>query len=94
MVLGFAARRFYPAGNSKVAKRVDDKSVWSIVCLFIKKEFRNAGVSVKLIKAAAEYVKKKGGRIVEGYPIEPTTEKFPGHVCVHRVGFRLFESWI
>ena len=63
--------------NSKVARPVDDKPVWSIVCLYIRKEFRNAGLSVNLLKAAAKYVKDNGGKIVEGYPIDPTSKKFP-----------------
>lgn len=46
----------------------NDKSIWSIVCLFIAKSNRNQGISIKMLKAAADYAKKKGAKIVEGYP--------------------------
>jgi GNAT superfamily N-acetyltransferase len=63
--------------NSRVAARVDSKPVWSVVCLFISREHRNRGVSVALLRAAADYAKKKGGRIVEGYPVEPKQDPMP-----------------
>lgn len=63
--------------RSRVLKRLDDEPVWSIVCLFIAKPYRRKGVSVELLKAAARYVRKRGGRIVEGYPVEPRTRAMP-----------------
>jgi GNAT superfamily N-acetyltransferase len=71
-------RETFPAfERSRVLKRIDAKPVWSIVCLFIDREFRKKGVSVKILKAAVEYAKKKGAKIVEGYPIEPKKGKWP-----------------
>lgn len=73
-----APRETYPAlERSRVLKRIDDKPVWSIVCLFIAKPYRRKGVSVELLKAAAEYVRKRGGKIVEGYPVEPRKDEMP-----------------
>lgn len=67
-----APREAYPAlERSRVLKRVDDKPVWSVVCFFVAKEFRGKGVASALLKAAVEHAKKRGARIVEGYPIEP-----------------------
>src|SRR5437773_1288091 len=63
--------------RSRVLKRLDDKPVWSIVCLFIAKPYRRKGVSIELLKAAADYVRKRGGKIVEGYPIEPRAGAMP-----------------
>jgi GNAT superfamily N-acetyltransferase len=57
--------------RSRILKRVDDKPVWSVVCFFVAKAFRGKGVSVGLLEAAVDYVRKQGGRIVEGYPVEP-----------------------
>jgi GNAT superfamily N-acetyltransferase len=56
--------------RSRILKPVDEQPVWSIVCFFIAKEHRRKGLSVKLLKAAIEYVRQRGGRIVEGYPVE------------------------
>jgi GNAT superfamily N-acetyltransferase len=58
-------------------KRIDDQPVWSIVCLFIARPYRRKGVSVELVKAAADYVRKRGGKIVEGYPVEPRKDEMP-----------------
>jgi GNAT superfamily N-acetyltransferase len=64
-----APREVFPAlERSRVLKRVDDKPVWSVVCFFVAKPFRRKGVTVKLLRAAIEHVKRQGGRIAEGYP--------------------------
>ena len=57
--------------RSRYFKPVDDRQAWSISCLFVAKTFRAKGVSVQLLKAVVAHVKKKGGKIVEGYPVEP-----------------------
>jgi GNAT superfamily N-acetyltransferase len=76
--VSLAPREEFPVlENSRVAARVDSKPVWSVVCLFIAREHRNRGVSVALLRAAADYAKKKGGRIVEGYPVEPKQDPMP-----------------
>jgi predicted GNAT family acetyltransferase len=63
--------------NSRVLKRIDEEPVWSIPCFFIKKEFRRKGISSDILKGAIEYCKRKGVKIIEGYPVEPYTEKMP-----------------
>jgi len=67
---------FSALARSRVLKPVDDQPVWSIVCFFIAKEYRHRGLSVALLKAAIEYVKKNGGKIVEGYPIDPKKKDY------------------
>ena len=61
--------------NSRVLAPVDDKPVWSVTCLFIAKEFRRQGVSTELLKAAVKHVKKSGGKIIEGYPVDATKKQ-------------------
>jgi len=68
---------FTGLSRSRVLKPVDDRPVWSITCLFVKKPYRRRGVSVKLIEAAVEFARKRGAQIVEGYPTAPTMEKTP-----------------
>ena len=75
--ISVAPREQFPRlERSRNLKPVDDKKVWSVVCLFIAKPYRAKGVSIALLKAAAEYVRRKGGKIVEGYPVEPN-DKWP-----------------
>ena len=64
-------RSQYPKlAHSSTLKPVDDQEVWSITCFFVEKKHRHHGITVELLKAAAEYVKDQGGKIVEGYPID------------------------
>jgi GNAT superfamily N-acetyltransferase len=73
-----APREHFPSlENSRILKPVDEKPVWSISCLFVEKNYRNKGVSIKLLQGAIEFVKRQGGKIVEGYPTEPKKDRVP-----------------
>lgn len=73
-----APRETFPKlERSRILKRVDDEPVWSVVCFFVSKAFRRKGTSIRLLRAAVNYVRKKGGKIVEGYPIEPKKSSTP-----------------
>jgi GNAT superfamily N-acetyltransferase len=68
----------YPAlERSRILKPVDDQLVWSVTCFYVGKKFRNRGVTVSLLKAAVQYVSSKGGKIIEGYPVEVGDGKSP-----------------
>jgi len=71
-------REAYPAlERSPVRKRVDNEPVWSVVCFFVAKPFRGKGLMTKLLQAAIDYVHSQGGKIVEGYPVEPKKGRMP-----------------
>ena len=57
--------------RSRILKRVDDNPVWSVVCFFVAKPYRRKGLTVEFLKAAVQYAKDQGAKIVEGYPVEP-----------------------
>jgi GNAT superfamily N-acetyltransferase len=63
--------------RSRTLARVDDKPVWSVTCLFVSRPFRRTGVSVQLLRAAANHARSRGASIVEGYPVEPRTDSMP-----------------
>jgi GNAT superfamily N-acetyltransferase len=63
--------------RSRVLKRIDDKPVWSVVCLFIAKPFRRKGISAEMLKGAVEHAKRNGAEIVEGYPVQPKKGSWP-----------------
>jgi GNAT superfamily N-acetyltransferase len=56
--------------HSRALKPVDDQEVWSVTCFYIARKHRRQGITVGLLKAAVEHVKRQGGRIVEGYPVD------------------------
>jgi GNAT superfamily N-acetyltransferase len=62
---------FSALDRSRILKPVDDQPVWSVACFFVDRKHRRQGVSVKLLKAAIDFVGKRGGRVIEGYPVDP-----------------------
>jgi GNAT superfamily N-acetyltransferase len=79
-VVGWVAveprEKYERLAHSRSLKPVDDQSVWSVTCFFVTKKHRRSGIMVELLKAAVEHVKKNGGAIVEGYPVE-TQKDYP-----------------
>lgn len=74
----FAPREDYlKLENSRIHKRIDDNTVWSIPCFFIDKKFRRKGISVALLQGVIEYARKNNIRIIEAYPTIPTQEVLP-----------------
>jgi GNAT superfamily N-acetyltransferase len=73
-----APRERYPRlASSRLLAPVDARPVWSIVCFFVARGARRQGLSVRLLRAAVEHVKRRGGRIVEGYPVVPRGREVP-----------------
>jgi GNAT superfamily N-acetyltransferase len=50
--------------------------VWSIVCFYIKKEFRKQGLTESLIKEARKFAKKNGAKYLEAYPVDPSSPSY------------------
>ncbi len=71
-----APREAYPAlTRSRILRPVDDRPCWSVACLFINRIFRKKGVATQLLRAAVEFARSQGAKIVEGYPVEPKSDK-------------------
>ena len=71
--------------RSRILKPVDDTPVWSISCLFVRKDQRRKGLSVELLRAAVRHVKTHGGKVVEGYPVEPKSDSVPDPFVWHGI---------
>jgi GNAT superfamily N-acetyltransferase len=63
--------RYTALSRSRILRPIDDRTCWSIACLFVDKPYRKRGVSTELLRAAVEYAKSQGADLVEGYPVEP-----------------------
>jgi GNAT superfamily N-acetyltransferase len=61
--------------RSRILKRVDDQPVWSIVCFFTARTYRGQGATVGLLRAAVDYAREHGARIVEGYPVDARQQR-------------------
>lgn len=65
-------RAAYPAlARSRVLAPLDDRPVWSVTCFYVARGHRRKGVTVQLLRAALKHVRRRGGRLVEGYPVVP-----------------------
>ena len=53
-----------------------NKKVWSIVCFFIKRPFRNRGLTNQLLDEATKYAKENGAEYIEAYPVEPDSPSY------------------
>ena len=67
--------RFPALSRSRILKPLDDRPCWSITCLFTEKSYRKKGLSIQILKAASGYAFSQGAELVEGYPVEPKSEK-------------------
>jgi GNAT superfamily N-acetyltransferase len=73
--VSIAPRDEFPRLNaSQYLKPVDRKNVWAVVCFYIRRGHRKSGVASALLEAAVASARRRGARIVEGYPVAGTME--------------------
>jgi GNAT superfamily N-acetyltransferase len=63
--------------RSRVLKRLDDQPVWSIVCFYVNNAYRGQGFMLALIRAAVDYARENGAKIIEAYPVDPEGKVSP-----------------
>jgi ribosomal protein S18 acetylase RimI-like enzyme len=62
--------------RSPVMKPVDDEDVWSIVCFYVDRPQRRKGAAEAMLRAAIDYARSQGVRILEAYPVD---KEAPSH---------------
>ena len=68
----FAPREFYrELGGEKSIS-----NVWSLVCFYTKREYREKGLLKKLITQAELYSKENGAEYLEAYPVEKESPSY------------------
>ncbi len=63
--------------RSRILAPLDEVPVWSIVCLFVSRQWRRRGVSVQMIEGAVAYAASCDAVCVEAYPVEPKNPSLP-----------------
>ncbi|GAT73602.1 GCN5-related N-acetyltransferase [Microbacterium sp. HM58-2] len=53
----------------------DDESVWAVTCFVVRREHRGTGLNTELLRAAVEYARESGARLIEGYPVDTRGEQ-------------------
>jgi len=61
--------------KSRILRPVDERPTWSITCFYVARPFRKKGVTLMLLKAAAQYARQQGASLLEGYPIDTTGQE-------------------
>lgn len=61
--------------NTKTLAPVDDRPVWSLNCLVVRREFRRQGLMRPLIRGAVGFALAKGAVAVESYPVDPGAKR-------------------
>ena len=64
--------------------------MWSIVCFYVKREYRKRNITGTLIEAAIQFAKRRGAIAIEAYPVDKDSPsyRFMGFVPVFRkLGF-------
>lgn len=46
------------------------QNVWSLVCFFVRRQYRQQGVMRRLISEAGRYAKGEGATLLEAYPVQ------------------------
>ncbi|MBI3859555.1 MAG: GNAT family N-acetyltransferase [Thaumarchaeota archaeon] len=62
------AGRFY----KKIGRPEGERNLWRITCFFVDRQYRGKGVSKAGLKAALQSIAKRGGGVVEAYPVVST----------------------
>jgi GNAT superfamily N-acetyltransferase len=82
------------AASPKLKPIGDTAGVWSITCYFVAKEHRRTGLMSALLAAAARHARRKGARVLEGFPV--TADSLSGCVgytglvpAYRKAGFRI-----
>lgn len=82
--------------KSRIHKPVDNQKVWSVPCMFIKKDYRRFGVSVIFLYKLIEHAKNSDISIIEAYPTIIKKDKIPDfflwtgiYKSFEKVGFKI-----
>ena len=68
----------------------DGEVVWSLACLYVRRQLRGASHGRELIDAAIDYARKRGATVLEAYPVDPKSPsyRFMGFVpAFEKLGF-------
>ena len=79
----------------RIAGDKTKNNVWSLVCFFIKREYRKKGITNILIENAKQYAKENGAEYIEAYPVEENSPsyRFMGFVKhFEKAGFKYIKK--
>lgn len=77
--LGFGVRqRLERLARSRTIPAVDDRPVWSVVCMTVRVGYRRRGVARSLLDGLITYARERGAAMLEAYPVETAGTRIHG----------------
>ena len=66
--------------------RIGDAPTWAVLCFFVRRSHRQAGVGHALLAGAVEYARNQGAQVIEGYPWDTAgvSSRHRGHSALFR----------
>lgn len=61
----------------------EDDSVWAVTCFVVRREHRGNGLNHELLRAAIDFARDSGARLIEGYPVDTAGEKQRANELFH-----------
>ena len=52
------------------------EKVWSLTCMYVRRQLRGEGIGRQLIEAAIAYASKRKADILEAYPVAPSSPSY------------------
>jgi GNAT superfamily N-acetyltransferase len=52
------------------------EQVWSLACLFVRRDLRGRGLTEQIIAAAVSYAQRNGATVVEATPVAPDSPSY------------------
>jgi GNAT superfamily N-acetyltransferase len=76
--VGLGPREAFPRlGRSRTLPQLPGERVWSVNCFVVARRARGRGVGDALLKAAVDYARQHGARVIEGFPAETGGARLP-----------------
>ncbi|MCW5876839.1 MAG: GNAT family N-acetyltransferase [Anaerolineales bacterium] len=63
--------------SSKLIPSTQEKTAWSVICLFVDGAARGQGAGLALLNEAANFARAHGASLLEAYPAETLGKKLP-----------------
>ena len=54
----------------------DDEDIWSLTCMYVRRQLRGEGLGRQLVAAAVAHAKKCKADILEAYPVAPSSPSY------------------
>jgi GNAT superfamily N-acetyltransferase len=73
--------------RSRTMPRVSSAPTWTVLCFFVRRGYRSAGVPELLLRGALDVARRHGAEVMEGYPHDTA-----GISSTHRGTARVFRA--